>query len=180
MALSERLRILAREDSCTLFMLMLAALAVVLSRYSGQADIRIGAPNASRNREELESLIGFFINTQVLRIQIDERASFTELLDQVKAVVAGAQSNQDLPFEQVVDALAPERNLSHNPLFQCKINQDIATGSEVGSRLGELVVEGFALDEHDARFDLAFDFCDTQEGIAASSLMPRTCSKPRP
>ncbi len=95
-------------------MLTLAALAVVLSRYSGQADIRIGAPNAGRNRKEVEGLIGFFINTQVLRIQVDERQSGVALLEQVRRVVSGAQSHQELPFEHLVDALAPERNLGHN------------------------------------------------------------------
>ncbi|EPN54277.1 non-ribosomal peptide synthase:amino acid adenylation, partial [Pseudomonas syringae pv. actinidiae ICMP 18807] len=68
------------------------------------ADIRIGAPNAGRTRSELEGLIGFFINTQVLRVQVDERQSFAELLDQVKQVVTGAQSHQELPFEHLVDA----------------------------------------------------------------------------
>ncbi|RMO69540.1 hypothetical protein ALQ37_05115, partial [Pseudomonas syringae pv. aptata] len=73
----------------------------------------------------MEGLIGFFINTQVLRVQVDERQSFAELLDQVKQVVTGAQSHQELPFEHLVDALAPERNPGHNPLFQFKINQHV-------------------------------------------------------
>ncbi|KQQ61684.1 hypothetical protein ASF84_28070 [Pseudomonas sp. Leaf127] len=167
-ALAAELRALARKDGNTLFMLVLAAVSVVLSRYSGQADIRIGAPNASRNRTELEGLIGFFINTQVLRIQVDERATFAELISQVRDVVAGAQSHQDLPFEQLVDALLPERNLGHNPLFQFKINQNVLSRADGSNRLGGVTVEAFALGDGDARFDLAFDFTDTPEGIEAA------------
>ncbi|MGE8465635.1 MAG: non-ribosomal peptide synthase/polyketide synthase [Pseudomonas putida] len=162
---AEALRTQARKGGHTLFVLMLAAMAVVLSRYSGQSDIRIGAPNAGRNRKELEGLIGFFINTQVLRVQVDERATFAALLEQVKDVIGGAQSHQELPFEHLVDALLPERNLAHNPLFQFKINQHVAAGDPSRKRLGELEVEGFAREGGDARFDLAFDFSDKPDGI---------------
>ncbi|WP_144174658.1 non-ribosomal peptide synthetase [Pseudomonas sp. Kh13] len=162
---AEALRSQARQGGHTLFVLILAAMAVVLSRYSGQADIRIGAPNAGRNRKELEGLIGFFINTQVLRVQVDERATFAALLEQVKEVIGGAQSHQELPFEHLVDALLPERNLAHNPLFQFKINQHVAASDAGRKRLGALEVEGFARDGGDARFDLAFDFSDKADGI---------------
>ncbi|CAM3778179.1 Linear gramicidin synthase subunit D [Pseudomonas reidholzensis] len=162
---AEALRAQARKGGQTLFGLMLAAMAVVLSRYSGQSDIRIGAPNAGRNRQELEGLIGFFINTQVLRVQVDERATFAELLEQVKAVIGGAQSHQELPFEHLVDALLPERNLAHNPLFQFKINQHVAGSQPARKRLGSLEVESFAREGGDARFDLAFDFSDKADGI---------------
>ncbi|BBP75832.1 non-ribosomal peptide synthetase [Pseudomonas sp. Ost2] len=166
--LAAQLKSLARQNGQTVFMLALAALAVVLARYSGQADIRIGAPNAGRNREELEGLIGFFINTQVLRIQVDERDSLEQLLEQVKQVVTGAQSHQELPFEQLVDALAPERNLSHNPLFQVKINQNVlASRSNAAPVHTALSVEAFPIGVADARFDLALDFTDTPEGIEA-------------
>ena len=167
-ALSAQLKNLARQNGQTLFMLSLAALAVVLSRYSGQADIRIGAPNAGRSREELEGLIGFFINTQVLRVQVDERASFEQLLEQVKQVVTGAQSHQELPFEQLVEALAPERDLGHNPLFQVKINQNVLAAASAGDKAHDLSVEAFAIDVADARFDLALDFTDTPQGVEAS------------
>ncbi|WP_406819561.1 amino acid adenylation domain-containing protein [Pseudomonas sp. KnCO4] len=164
-AQAEALRSQARKGGYTVFVLLLAAMAVVLSRYSGQADIRIGAPNAGRNRKELEGLIGFFINTQVLRVQVDERATFAALLAQVQAVIGAAQSHQELPFEQLVDALLPERNLAHNPLFQFKINQHVAARDAGRKRLGTLEVEGFARNDGDARFDLAFDFSDKADGI---------------
>ncbi|TFY88820.1 amino acid adenylation domain-containing protein [Pseudomonas kairouanensis] len=169
-ALAASLKALAQKNGQTLFMLMLAAVAVVLSRYSGQSDIRVGVPNAGRNRKDLEGLIGFFINTQVMRVQVDECATFNGLLEQVKAVVGGAQSHQELPFEQLVDALAPERNLSHNPLFQFKLNQNVAgEASSAGARktLSGLSVEEFPLSGADARFDLAFDFSDSAQGIEA-------------
>ncbi|AXO88719.1 non-ribosomal peptide synthetase [Pseudomonas parafulva] len=166
--LTERLKARARGNGHTLFMLTLAALAVVLSRYSGQADIRIGAPNAGRNRKEVEGLIGFFINTQVLRIQVDERQSGAALLEQVRQVVSGAQSHQELPFEHLVDALAPERNLGHNPLFQVKLNQNLSDGEDAAQSrqtLGELTVSGYPLEGRDARFDLAYDFSETPDGL---------------
>ena len=167
-ALSAQLKTLARNNGQTLFMLTLAALAVVLSRYSGQADIRIGAPNAGRTRSELEGLIGFFVNTQVLRVQVDERQTFAQLLEQVKHVVTGAQSHQELPFEHLVDALAPERHSGHHPLFQFKINQHVYSAEQSdASRTGlaGLTVSEFATDASDARFDLAFDFTDTPSGV---------------
>ncbi|RRV07249.1 amino acid adenylation domain-containing protein [Pseudomonas sp. v388] len=167
-ALSAQLKTLARNNGQTLFMLTLAALAVVLSRYSGQSDIRIGAPNAGRTRSELEGLIGFFINTQVLRVQVDERQTFAQLLEQVKQVVTGAQSHQELPFEHLVDALAPERNLGHNPLFQFKINQHVYSAEQTDASregLAGLSVAEFAGGTSDARFDLAFDFSDTPGGL---------------
>ncbi|MCF8985899.1 amino acid adenylation domain-containing protein [Pseudomonas syringae] len=163
--LSAQLKSLARNNGQTLFMLTLAALSVVLSRFSGQSDIRIGAPNAGRTRSELEGLIGFFINTQVLRVQVDERQSFAELLDQVKQVVTGAQSHQELPFEHLVDALAPERNPGHNPLFQFKINQHVLAADGSGQRVSGLTVDEFPMGSSDARFDLAFDFTDTLDGV---------------
>ncbi|MEE4678018.1 amino acid adenylation domain-containing protein, partial [Pseudomonas alliivorans] len=166
--LSTQLKALARGRGQTIFMQVLAALSVVLSRFSGQADIRIGAPNAGRTRSELEGLIGFFINTQVLRVQVDERQSFAALLDQVKEVVSNAQSHQELPFEHLVDALAPERNLGHNPLFQFKINQHVYAAEQTDASrqsLSGLSVSEFAVGTGDARFDLAFDFTDTPGGL---------------
>ncbi|KPX25306.1 hypothetical protein ALO70_102589, partial [Pseudomonas amygdali pv. eriobotryae] len=109
--------------------------------------------------------MGFFINTQVLRVQVDEQQSFAQLLDQVKQVVTGAQSHQELPFEHLVDALAPERNLGHNPLFQFKINQHVLAADDSGQRVSDLTVDEFPIGSSDARFDLAFDFTDTPRGI---------------
>ncbi|MGZ3013844.1 condensation domain-containing protein, partial [Pseudomonas aeruginosa] len=84
----------------------------------GQDEIRVGVPVANRNRVETERLIGFFVNTQVLRADLDAQMPFLDLLQQTRVAALGAQSHQDLPFEQLVEALQPERSLSHSPLFQ--------------------------------------------------------------
>jgi amino acid adenylation domain-containing protein/non-ribosomal peptide synthase protein (TIGR01720 family) len=167
-ALSQALKSLGSERGYTLFMIVLAAFSVVLARHSGQSDIRLGAPNAGRNRKETEGLIGFFINTQVLRVEVDEQLTFEQLLAQVKESVFGAQAHQDLPFEQLVDALAPQRNLSHNPLFQVKINQNLAGTGRGLSGFGGLDISAFEVVDNDARFDLALDFTDTEQGIQIS------------
>ncbi|MGZ8172154.1 MULTISPECIES: amino acid adenylation domain-containing protein [Methylobacter] len=117
-ALSEKLHILSRRYSVTLFMALLAAFNVLLFRYSHQKDLSIGTPIANRNRLEIEGLIGFFVNTLVLRTDLSANPSFKELLSQVRRTVLDAQSHQDLPFEQLVEVLQPKRNMSYSPLFQ--------------------------------------------------------------
>src|SRR5262249_5301547 len=102
----------------TLFMTLLAAFNVLLYRYTGQTDIVVGSPFANRNRSEVEGLIGFFVNTLVLRTDLSENPSFEELLRLIREVVLEAYAHQDLPFERLVEELHPQRNLSHNPLFQ--------------------------------------------------------------
>ncbi|WP_186014296.1 non-ribosomal peptide synthetase/type I polyketide synthase [Burkholderia gladioli] len=116
--LSARIRALCARTGSTLFMLMMAAFDVLLARYSGERDISVGTAIANRNRAEIEPLIGLFVNTLVIRTQVDPLASFEALLAQVRQHALDAYAHQDLPFEQVVDALAPTRSLSHQALFQ--------------------------------------------------------------
>src|SRR5262249_37099336 len=116
--LSESLKELSQQEGSTLFMTLLAAFQVLLSRYSGQEDICVGSPIANRTRREIEPLIGFFVNTLVLRTKLGDNPSFKELLHRVKETALGAYTHQDLPFEKLVEAINPERNLSHTPLFQ--------------------------------------------------------------
>jgi len=118
--LSDALKDLRRSQDATLFMILLAAFNALLYRYTGQEDILIGSPTASRdrNREEIEGLIGFFVNTVVLRTDFSDNPNFIDLLNGVKETVLNAYMHQDLPFEKLVDELSPERNLSHSPLFQ--------------------------------------------------------------
>ncbi|MEH2381364.1 MAG: amino acid adenylation domain-containing protein [Nostoc sp.] len=116
--LSKQIKIFSQQSGATLFHTLLAAFVVLMFRYSGQDDICIGSPIANRNRREIESLIGFFVNTLVLRNQIKGNPSFNEFLSQVRQVATSAYTHQDVPFEQVVEALQPERSLSYNPLFQ--------------------------------------------------------------
>ncbi|MBI6899466.1 amino acid adenylation domain-containing protein [Pseudomonas putida] len=158
--LSRRLGGYARAQGMTLFMLVLAGFSLFLSRQAGQRDIRIGVPNANRGRAEVEGLIGFFVNTQVLRCQVDERLSFDDLLAQVREAVLGAQAHQELPFEQLVDALVPERNLGHNPLFQVKFNQNVGMQRQRSLALSGLSVAEYPLDKVGTHFDLALDITD--------------------
>ncbi len=112
---------LSRQADTTLFALMMAAFTVLLSRYSGQDDICIGYPIANRNRRDIESLIGFFVNTQVLRSDLSGNPTFTELLDRIRKNSLDAQNNQDLPFERLVEELKLERELNRTPLFQAML-----------------------------------------------------------
>ncbi|MEO5726166.1 MAG: condensation domain-containing protein, partial [Byssovorax sp.] len=116
--LAASLKELSRRDGATLFMTLLAALQVLLHRYSGQTDILIGSPIAGRARAETEGLIGFFLNTLVLRARPSAERPFSELLREVKAACLGAYAHQDMPFERLVAELAPERDLGRSPLFQ--------------------------------------------------------------
>jgi non-ribosomal peptide synthetase component F len=105
-------------------MVLAAACKALLARYSGQSDICIGTPVANRNRLETEGLIGFFVNTLVLRSRVAFNGTFNALLQQVRATALGAYAHQDLPFEQLVEALQPERQPGHTPLFQTMLTQN--------------------------------------------------------
>jgi amino acid adenylation domain-containing protein/non-ribosomal peptide synthase protein (TIGR01720 family) len=161
--LSQRMHALARSQGVTLFMLTLAGYGLFLARHSGQQDIRIGVPNANRGREEVEGLIGFFINTQVLRCQVDLRQSFNSLLAQVRDTSLAAQAHQQLPFEQLVETLQPERSLGHNPLFQAKFNQNV--GMQRHLQLPGLSVSEYPLNKVGTHFDLALDITDNGSSV---------------
>ncbi|KAB0788936.1 amino acid adenylation domain-containing protein, partial [Pseudomonas aeruginosa] len=164
--LSEELLACARREGVTPFMLLLASFQVLLKRYSGQSDIRVGVPIANRNRAEVERLIGFFVNTQVLRCQVDAGLAFRDLLGRVREAALGAQAHQDLPFEQLVDALQPERNLSHSPLFQVMYNHQ--SGERQDAQVDGLHIESFAWNGAAAQFDLALDTWETPDGLGAA------------
>lgn len=116
--LTTRLNALSQKQEVTLFMTLLAALNVLLLRYTGQNDILIGSPIANRTHSETEELIGFFVNTLVLRTDLNGNPSFKELLRRVKNVSLSAYVHQDMPFEKLVEELQPERDMSRNPIFQ--------------------------------------------------------------
>ncbi|MET3498395.1 amino acid adenylation domain-containing protein, partial [Variovorax boronicumulans] len=115
---SQGLRALAARHGATLHMVLLAAWGALLSRLSGQSDVVVGTPIANRGRAEIEPVIGFFVNTLALRIELSGNPSVGELLAQVKATTLAAQAHQDVPFEQVIEALNPVRSMAHQPLFQ--------------------------------------------------------------
>ncbi|XSS61408.1 amino acid adenylation domain-containing protein [Pseudomonas sp. B11] len=160
---------LAQREGVTLFMVLLASFQALLHRHSGQQDIRVGVPIANRNRVEVERLIGFFVNTQVLKADIDGQLTFAQLLQQAKRRALEAQAHQDLPFEQLVEALQPERSLSHNPLFQVMFNHQANAQADAGeTQLPGLRVASLEWDNQSAQFDLSLDTQETAEDIWAS------------
>ncbi|MGY2260531.1 amino acid adenylation domain-containing protein [Pseudomonas sp. SDO55104_S430] len=167
-ALLAGLRACAQEQQVTLFMLLLASFQTLLHRQSGQSGISVGVPSAGRSRLETEGLIGFFINTQVLRAEIDGQQPFSTLLQQVKRTALAAQSHQDLPFEQLVDALQPDRSLNHSPLFQVLYNHQQQLGASVERTVGELQVQRLHWQQHTAQFDLVLDTQEQGDTLDAS------------
>ncbi|AOX00331.1 hypothetical protein BJP34_13485 [Moorena producens PAL-8-15-08-1] len=157
-ALSQKLRTLARGTNSTLFMTLLAAFAVLLSRYSGQEDMLIGTPVANRHHGQTESLIGFFVNTLVLRTRTEGNPSFRELLGQVRQVALSAYSHQDIPFEKVVEILQPERSLSHSPLFQVMFELQQRPTYE---QFSNLTLTPIKQDLQIAKFDLTLSIIDS-------------------
>jgi hypothetical protein len=126
----------ARSQGGTVFMVLLAGFQVLLGRYSGQQDIRVGVPIANRHRVETEGVVGFFVNTQVLRAVVDNRTSLLQVLAQTHEAALGAQMHQDLPFEQLVEALQPERIPGIQPLFQVLFNHQRADFSGLNGLTG--------------------------------------------
>ncbi|WP_228379513.1 condensation domain-containing protein, partial [Pseudomonas aeruginosa] len=163
------LKQLVQRKGVTMFMLLLASFQALLHRYSGQADIRVGVPIANRNRVETERLIGFFVNTQVLKADINGRMGFDELLAQARQRALEAQAHQDLPFEQLVEALQPERSLGHNPLFQVMFNhQADSRSANQGVQLPGLSLERMEWRSSSVAFDLTLDVHEAEDGIWAS------------
>ncbi|MFP2913416.1 condensation domain-containing protein, partial [Pyxidicoccus sp. 3LFB2] len=164
--LVESLNALCRREGTTLFMALLAGFQLVLSRYSGQEDFVVGTDIANRNRAETEGLIGFFINQLALRARLDGNPSFRELMGRVRRATLDAYAHQDLPFEEIVKALNPERSQGHAPLFQVKLvlqNQPVSTLEVPGLTLrGEPVVVGTS------RMDLTLAMTETDQGLACS------------
>ena len=164
--LSQKLKTLSQRAGVTLFMTLLAAFETLLYRYTGQEDICIGSPIANRNRSETENLIGFFVNTLVLRTELSENLSFQELLGRVREVTLSAYAHQDLPFEQLVEALGPERSLSHHPLFQVMFALENAPMPAL--ELPDLTISSLKIESSTAKFDLTLSMEDTEQGLVGS------------
>ena len=157
--LAARVRAFNAERGLTLFMTMTATLAVLLYRYSGQTDLRIGAPVANRIRPESEGLIGAFLNTQVLRCQLDGQMNVHELFEHVRHTVIEGQSHQDLPFDHLVEALQPPRSAAYNPLFQVMCNVQ-RWEFQQRRQLAGMTVEYLANDARATKFDLNLEVTD--------------------
>src|SRR6185295_2282816 len=163
--LTDALNALSQQHDCTLFMTLLAAFQVLLSRLSGQTDIALGAPIANRTRADLEPLIGCFVNTLVLRSDLAGNPPFTQLLARVRATTTAAYAHQDLPFELLVDALQPQRQLSAHPLFQVMCALMHAPLAPL--TLPALTLHPLLLPNYTAKFDLDLALLDTPAGLAA-------------
>ncbi|QGW83561.1 non-ribosomal peptide synthetase [Variovorax paradoxus] len=169
-SLPAKLRGLADAQGATLFMVLLAGFQSLLHRYTGQQDIRIGAPIANRNRMEVEGVAGMFVNTLVLRNSIHGRLSASRVLAQAREAVLGAQANQDLPFEQLVQALQPERSLSQTPLFQVMFNH-LFEDFRAFSKLPGIAAEDHPLPDLAAQFDLTLEARERPEGQLSLSVI---------
>jgi amino acid adenylation domain-containing protein/thioester reductase-like protein len=166
LSLTAALKNLSQQEGVTLFMTLLAAFKVLLHRYTQQDDILVGTPIANRNRSEIEGLIGLFVNTLVLRTNLRNNHNFRELLQQVREVTLGAYDHQDLPFEQLVEELQPERDLSHNSLFQVMFDlQNVPT--EV-LHLPDLTLNPLKAENKTAKFDLSLSMVETDTGLRGS------------
>lgn len=166
-ALSCEIKAFARDHGVTNFVVLLAAWSVVLSRLSGQDDLVIGTPVANRPRPQLEGLIGLFVNALPLRIQLRAQASLTEFLAQVQKVTLAAFDHQDTPFEQVVEALRPERSLNRHPLFQVMFILHAATQAQ-WSWPGGLTVAAEDSANETSKFDLLLSLEERGEQLAGS------------
>ncbi len=156
---------LAREHHASVFMVMLAGLAALLSRLGAGTDIPVGAPVAGRTDEAVHDLVGFFVNTLVLRADVSGDPGLGELLDRVKDVVLAAQAHQDVPFERLVEVLNPVRSPSRHPLFQVVLaDQDVAAADW---ELPGLAVRDEPVPAVDAKFDLTLGFAQERDGAGA-------------
>ncbi|MFB7781070.1 non-ribosomal peptide synthetase [Streptomyces bauhiniae] len=164
--LTAALRTLSRRNGSTLFMTLLTGWALVLSRWSGQSDVVIGTPTANRGRPELEALIGFFVNSLALRVDLSGDPSVAELLKRVRGVTLGGLTHQDLPFEQVVQVVNPPRSPAHTPLFQVMFAWQNTEGDEPA--LPGLDVTRLAEPSAGAKFDLALSLAEEDDRVVGT------------
>jgi len=164
--LKKQLKNLSRQQGVTLFMTLLTAFKILLYRYTGQTDILVGSPIANRNRAEIESLIGFFVNVLVLRTDLSGDLSFQDLLARVKSTALEAYVHQDLPFEKLVEELQPSRDLSYNPLFQVMfVLQNVPKPNLSLSDVSVSYEEGY---NGTSKFDLTLFMEDSEQGLVAT------------
>ncbi len=153
-ATTEAVEAYARTERCSLFMVLLAAYAVLLRHHTGQDEMLIGSPVAGRPLRELEGIIGCFVNTLVLRLRVADEMTFSELLREVRATALAAYEHQDVPIEAVIDAVATERDPARNPLFQAQFSLQNVPVAE--ARVTSLAVEHVPMDRVAAKNDLSF------------------------
>ncbi|BBI49016.1 hypothetical protein HORIV_14370 [Vreelandella olivaria] len=151
-------------------MTLLTGFQALLHRYTGQEDIRVGVPIANRHRTETQGVVGFFVNTQVLRNQLNGRLSLAEALQQSKRAALDAQEHQDLPFEQLVEALQPERSMSQTPLFQVMFNHQRQDHGALQTLPG-LELSSLPLDKGEAQFELTLNVVERTDGCLETNFV---------
>ncbi|MEU2309391.1 non-ribosomal peptide synthetase [Streptomyces misionensis] len=164
------LRKLASRHEVSLFMVGLAAFQIVLAHWSGQSEVTVGSPIAGRNRAEIENLVGFFVNDLVLRTNLDGNPTVAKLLERVRTTCLGAYAHQDLPFERLVEELAPDRDLSRNPIFQVTFMMQTESEQEHWSLPG-LEVEPVSLEGARSKFDLSCALAERDDGGLTGELV---------
>ena len=162
--LTGQLRSLSQQQGATLYMTLLAAFKILLHRYSGQQDICVGSPIANRMQQEIEGLIGFFVNTLALRSEVKSGSTFTELLQQVKSTMIEAYEHQEVPFEKVVEVVVKERELGRNPLFQVVLALQNTPQAET-LRLGDIELRQEEFRSDTAKFDITVLISETSSGL---------------
>lgn len=162
-SLKEKIVSLSQKEGTTLFMTFLTAFNTLLYRLTNMKDILVGTPIAGRSQSHTENMIGFFINTLVMRTDLSGNPTFRDLLKQVKDVCLGAYAHQDLAFEKLVEVLQPERSLSHNPLVQVMLNMQNLNHESI--QLPDLNIETFTDDEPSSKFDVTLYVTEADEAI---------------
>ncbi|MGF1676650.1 MAG: amino acid adenylation domain-containing protein, partial [Rivularia sp. (in: cyanobacteria)] len=161
--LTTGLKRLSQQSGCTLFMTLLAAFQTLLYRYTGNEDIVVGTSIANRNHQQIEGLIGFFVNSLALRTDLSENPTFEELLNRVREVALGAYAHQDLPFEQLVDSLQLQRSLSYTPIFQVMFV--LQNTPMEALEIQGLHWEPIEINSNTAKFDLTLSMYESSEGL---------------
>ena len=160
---------LSHQENITLFMTLLAAFQILLQRYTGQSDITVGSPIAGRHQVEVEGLIGFFLNSLVLRTELSDNPSFPDLLARVRQMALDAYTHQDLPFEKLLEELRPDRDLSRTPLFQVFFNM-LEFGEDKALNLPGVTAELLEFDEPASNFDLTL-YAGERDGAVWFSMV---------
>ncbi|HEY0738041.1 MAG TPA: condensation domain-containing protein, partial [Herpetosiphonaceae bacterium] len=165
-SLSQALTTLSQREGVTLFMMLLAAWQTLLARYTAQEDILVGSPIANRTRQEIEGLIGFFVNTLVLRTDLSGQPTFREVLQRVREVTLGAYMYQDLPFEYLVEALHPDRDLSRQPIVQVLFALQNAPMPPL--EVDDLTCTPLDFVSDTAKFDLTLSMWEQEDGLSGT------------
>ncbi|MGB8954095.1 MAG: amino acid adenylation domain-containing protein, partial [Tumebacillaceae bacterium] len=163
--LINRLQELSQESGATMFMIMLAAYKTLLYRYTGQTDLLVGVPAANRNREELQGLIGFFVNMLAMRTDLSGDLSFADLVDRVKEVAMEAYANQDVPFDTLVEMLQPEREEGRTPIIQTVFSYETYKPEQRAFADTGLTMRVEEIRNQTSKFDLSFYMQEQEEGI---------------